>query len=91
VPAVGCSGDAIVIEEFEPRFRGAFQLKYYAPGVGNTRVGWRGDDEEQEEMVLTEFTHLGPDAMAKVRAQVLEQEERGLSYGRTEPAAQITP
>ena len=51
VPAVGCSGDAIVIEEFEPRFRGAFQLKYYAPGAGNTRVGWRGDDEEQEEMV----------------------------------------
>ena len=86
---VGCFDDVIVIEEFEPRFRGQFQLKYYAPGVGNVRVGWRGDDEEQEEMVLTKLVQLGPEAVARVRELVLEQEHRGYAYGRTEPAQPI--
>ena len=37
-------------------------------------------------MVLTEFDPLGPQALAKARARVLEQEERGLAYGRLAPA-----
>jgi hypothetical protein len=82
---VDCFDESIVIEEFEPRFPGAVQLKYYARGVGNIRVGWRGDDEEREVMVLTEFEQLSPDALANVRAQVLEQENRGYAYARTEP------
>jgi hypothetical protein len=91
VPATGCSDDAIVTEEFEPRFPGSFQLKYYAPGIGNTRVGWRGDDEEREVMVLTKFTHLSPDALAAARARVLEQEDRGFAYGRTAAAEPLNP
>jgi hypothetical protein len=84
---VGCFDDAIVIQEFEPRFPGAFQLKYYAQGVGGIRVGWKGStDEEREVMVLTEFDPLSPQALAKARARVLEQEERGLAYGRLPPA-----
>ena len=84
---VDCFDDAIVIKEFEPRFPGAFQLKYYGRGVGNIRVGWKGSsDEERETMVLTEFGPLSPDALAKVRARVLEQEDRGLAYGRLPPA-----
>lgn len=83
---VRCFDDSIVIEEFEPRFPGAFQLKYYALGVGNIRVGWRGpNDDEQEVMVLKKFHHLSPEALAEVRAQVLEQENRGYAYARTAP------
>ncbi len=86
---VGCYDDVVVIAEFEPRFRGAFQLKYYAPGVGTVRVGWSGDDEEQEEMVLKKLVQLSPEALAKVRERVLEQEHRGYAYGRTEPAQRL--
>ena len=80
---VGCFDDVIVIKEFEPRFPRAFQLKYYAPGVGSIRIGWKGsNDEEREALVLTTFHRLSPQALAKVRALVLEQEHRGLAYGR---------
>jgi hypothetical protein len=83
---VRCFDDSIVVEEFEPRFPGAFQLKYYGRGVGNIRVGWRGpNDDEREVMVLKEFHHLSPQALAEVRAQVLEQENRGYAYARTQP------
>jgi hypothetical protein len=34
--------DVLVIEEFNQEEPNAFQLKYYAPSVGNVRVGWRG-------------------------------------------------
>ena len=87
---VDCYDDAIVIEEFEPRFPGAVQLKYYARGVGGVRIGWSGDDEEREVMVLTRFHKLGPQALARVRSRVLEQEDRGLAYGRLPPAEPLT-
>lgn len=29
-------------------YEDAFQLKYYARGVGNVRVGWKGADEMQK-------------------------------------------
>jgi len=87
---VDCYDDAIVIEEFEPRFPGAVQLKYYARGVGGVRIGWSGDDEEREVMVLTKFEQLSPEALAKVRTRVLEQEDRGLAYGRLPPAEPVT-
>ena len=66
---VGCYDKTLVVEEFEPRDPGAFQLKYYARGVGNVRVGWRGpNEEEQEVMVLTTFRQLSPQEMAKAQA-----------------------
>jgi hypothetical protein len=86
---VGCYEDVITIKEFEPRFPGIFQLKYYAPGVGNIRVGWKGSkDDERETMVLTVFEKLSPDELADARTRVLEQEHRGYAYARTEPAEQ---
>ena len=88
---LGCYDDVVVIEEFEPRFPGAFQLKYYARGVGSIRIGWRGDDEEQEEMVLTKLVPLDPVALAQVRESVLQQEHRGYAYARTEPMQPIEP
>ena len=89
---VDCYSDALVVEEYEPRFPAAFQLKYYASGVGGIRIGWRGpNEEEQEEMELTSFTQLDADALARVRTAVLEQEHRGYAYGRTEPAQPLEP
>ncbi len=86
---VGCYDDALIIEEFEPRFPGAVQLKYYAPGVGGIRVAWTGNDEEQEEMELTRYFELSPEALDKARAEALAMEDRAYSYGRTEPATQV--
>ncbi len=88
---VGCYDKTVVIEEFEPADPGAYQLKYYAPGVGGVRIGWRGPkEEEQEEMVLTTFRKLSPEEMAKVRAEVLAHEHRGYAFGRTEPAVPLS-
>jgi hypothetical protein len=88
---VDCYDKTLVVEEFEPLDPGAFQLKYYARGVGSVRIGWRGpNEEEQEEMVLTSLRKLSPQEMAKVRAEVLAHEHRGYAYGRTEPAQPLS-
>jgi hypothetical protein len=91
VPA-GCYEEVLVTEEFERTKPGAYQLKYYAPDVGNVRVGWRGPkEEEKERLVLAELVHLDSKALAKVREQALNLEERAYRvskdvYGRTPPA-----
>jgi hypothetical protein len=88
---VGCFDDVVVVKEYEPRFPHIFQLKYYAPGVGGIRVGWKGSaDDERETMVLTTFEKLNADELAEVRASVLAQEERGLAYGRLPLAEPIS-
>jgi hypothetical protein len=87
-----CYEDVLVTEEFERDKPGAYQLKYYAPGVGNVRVGWRGNkEEEREKLALVELVHLDQEALAKVREQALELEKRAYEvskdvYGRTPPA-----
>lgn len=85
VPA-DCFKDVLVIDEFEPTKPGAHQLKYYARGVGNVRVGWRGVDADREVLVLRKVVRLGPPALARSRAKALELEERAAVYGRTAPA-----
>ncbi len=67
----------------------AQQLKYYAPGVGYVRVGWRGKGEKlKESLELTEVVKLIPEALVKARAEALEIEKRAYRYGRTPPAEQ---
>jgi hypothetical protein len=86
---VDCYTDVLVTEEFEPSKPGAFQLKFYAPGVGYVRVGWRGPNEEEREvLVLAEIRRLDAEAMAEVRAEALAIEARASVYGRTQPAEQ---
>jgi hypothetical protein len=86
---VDCFDNALVIEEFEPRFKGAYQLKYYAQDVGTIRVGWRGrNEEEQESMVLTEFFQLSPEALDAARAEAFAMEHRASAYARMPPAEQ---
>ena len=86
--ASGNYEDVLVTEEFNEEEPGASQLKYYARGVGNVRIGWKGKDEQQEEMELVKVVQLDSKALAEVRAQALELEKRANVYGTTPPAEQ---
>lgn len=86
--AAGCYKDVLVIAEGS-KHEGpdATQLKYYAPGVGYIKVGWRGKGEKlRETLELTEIVKLTPEALAKARAEALNIEKRAYLYGRTPPA-----
>jgi hypothetical protein len=91
VPA-GCYRDVVVTREFETGKPDAFQEKYYAPGLGNIRTGWAGaKDVDKEVLVLVRVAHLGPAALARVRAKALALEHHAYRiskdvYGRTRPA-----
>jgi hypothetical protein len=88
---VNCYNNVLVMEEFEARKPGAFQLKYYAAGVGGVRVGWRGPKEEEKETLkLVRLRQLGEEAMNDVSQEVLALEERAYKirkdvYGETTP------
>ena len=91
----GCYEDVLVTEEFEKDKPGAFQLKFYASGVGNVRVGWRGrNEEEQETLVLVDVIRLDAADLEMTRAGALELDANGYrraegSWGRTPPAEQF--
>jgi hypothetical protein len=87
---VDCYENVLVTEEFNPDEPGAYQLKYYAPGVGNVRVGWRGEKEEEKETLeLADYQHLSPEALAKVRKEALEMD--GRAYERSEVYRETPP
>jgi hypothetical protein len=93
--AAGCYRDVLVTDEFavdEPQAR---QLKYYAAGVGNVRVGWMGRDHEQEVLSLVSLARLAAGAQAEVRGQVraLDQNAYEVSdaYAATPPVEQPLP
>jgi hypothetical protein len=89
-----CYTNVLVVDEFNPDEPGKSQLKYYAPGVGNVRVGWAGAKEESKEtLVLVKIVHLSAEGLARVRkkAQKLEEHAYQISkqvYGRTPPMEQ---
>jgi hypothetical protein len=91
VPA-GCHEDVLVIAETSREERNAEQLKYYARGVGNVRVGWRGKGEKlQETLELAEIVKLSPEDLAKARAAALDLDKRAYknakkAYAGTPPA-----
>jgi hypothetical protein len=85
VPA-GCFEEVLVTDEFEPDKPGAHQLKYYAPGVGNVRTGWRGDDADKEVLRLIKVVQLSQSALAEARSEALKLETRAYTYSRTPPA-----
>jgi hypothetical protein len=86
--------DVLVIEETseEEDKVGAAQLKYYAAGVGNIKVGWMGSADKSKEMLeLTRIEQLDAGQMAAVRAKALALEKSAYRrsknvYGRTTPA-----
>lgn len=95
VPA-GSYKDVLVIAESSASEPDAEQLKYYASGVGNVRVGWRGAGEKTKETLeLTKIEHLDPADMAEVRAEVLKLEKRAYEasknvYAQTPPMEDVS-
>ncbi len=89
VPA-GTFDNLLVIEETSDREPGAFQIKYYAQGVGTVRVGWAGNDPTKETLQLVRHVQLGAQEMDQARADALKLEERAYVYGRTQPAERRT-
>jgi hypothetical protein len=92
VPA-GCYEDVLVIAEGSKKEGPkAEQLKYYARGVGNVLVGWRGDEEKlQEKLELAEIIKLSPAALAKARTEARKLDRRAYKiakdvYGQMPPA-----
>jgi hypothetical protein len=89
--ALGCYQDVVVTDEFALDAPEARQLKYYAPGVGNVRVGWLGVDPEREVLSLVGLVRLGPEALAQVRVEALKLERSANlvskdAYAQTPPA-----
>jgi hypothetical protein len=86
--------DVLVIKETsnEEEAADAAQLKYYAAGVGNIKVGWLGTGEKTKETLdLTKVEQLDAQELAAVRAKALALEKSAYRrsknvYGRTAPA-----
>ena len=89
----GCYDDVVVTRETNPEEPDdGFQLKYYAPGVGNTRAAPRGG-KEKEILVLIKERKLGADELAEVRREALKLDRRAYRtqkdiWGTTQPADQ---
>ncbi len=73
---LSCYRNVLVINEFNNDEPDANQLKYYAMGIGNVRVGWSGDDSSIEELELVERTLLSAEEMEQVRRAAMNLEER---------------
>jgi hypothetical protein len=80
--AVDCYNDTLAIAESSLGETGAFQLKYYARGVGEVRVGWKGTDASREALELVEHEQLAPDALAEVRTEALELEKHAYEVSK---------
>lgn len=88
--ATGCYDGVLVTEETAREEQGAFQLKYYAPGIGNIKVNWSGTDTKKEVLELVEIKQLTTEEMAAARAAALELEANAYAnvpevYGETAP------
>jgi hypothetical protein len=89
----GCYKNVLVVGEYNPDEPGQ-QLKYYAPGVGNVRVGYAGKDATKETLELTKVVQLSPAELAKARAAALRLEKHAYKiskkvYGTTPPAKRL--
>ncbi len=85
-----CYANVLLMSEYNPDEPGKYQLKYYARGVGNVRVGWAGKNEDTKEtLVLVAVNRLGAKEMARARAAARKLEasayERRKVYGETPP------
>jgi hypothetical protein len=93
---VDCYQDVLVVAETSAAEKDSEQLKYYARGVGNIYVSWRGSGEKTKETLeLVKLEKLGPKALAEMRAKALMLEKSGYRnskavYGTTPPAEPIS-
>lgn len=90
--AAGCYDSVLVIVETSAGEPDAQQLKYYARGIGNVRVGWRGGGEKTQEVLeLAKVERLDAQALAAARAEAMKLEQSGYQrsstvYAHTPPA-----
>jgi hypothetical protein len=89
---LGCYENVLVTDEHSPLDpESGHQRKYYAPRVGNVQVA-AVEDPEGETLVLTQLTHLSPDALAAARQEALKLEKHAYEiaavYRQTPPAEQ---
>ena len=87
---VSCYKDVLVNAEANLTEAGAFQLKYFAPGVGEVRIGWKGNDETKEELQLVEYSQLSAADLQGIHEQALALEKHAYeispdAYGETTP------
>jgi len=87
---VDCYTEVLVIAESSLGEVDAYQLKYYASGVGEIRVGWRGEDASQEDLELVEFGQLNSGQLGEVTAMALHLEQHAYEIS-TEVYAQTSP
>lgn len=85
-----CYTDVLVVDEFNVEEPGAFQHKYFAPGIGNVQVDWSGSDETHEELELVSIETLSGDDQDEARSAVLDLEAHAYEispdvYGLTDP------
>jgi len=89
----GCYENVLVTDEFSLDEPGAHQLKYYAPGIGNVRVGWAGSDPTRETLELVKVGQLSAEELAAVHKEALKLEQRAYRtstkvYAHTTPLEQ---
>ena len=88
---VDCYENVLVITETSEAEPDANQLKYFARGVGNIKVGWRGEGEQTQEVLeLVEIKQMGTDEILEVRQKAMELEKNAYErnpevYGLTQP------
>jgi hypothetical protein len=85
-----CYDNVMITDERSPlEPESGHQRKYYAPGVGNVRVG-AINDPEGETLVLSKVSQLSPEDLAKARQQAQTLEKRAFKvssiYRKTQPA-----
>ena len=81
---VKCYEDVLVVAESSQSEVDAQQLKYYAPGVGNIRVGWRGAGEKTKETLqLVKVERVDAKGLAKMRAGALALEKSAYERSKT--------
>jgi hypothetical protein len=68
----GCYGDVLVAEEFSQEQPDATQVKFYAPEVGEIKVGW------SESLELISLTELTQEALVEIHSAALELEASAL-------------
>jgi hypothetical protein len=92
---LGRYNDVLVIKETARSEGDAAQLKYYAAGIGNIKVGWIGTQEKTQEVLeLVRIEQLDGKAQADVRAKALALEKSAyrrakVAYGATKPMTWI--
>ncbi|MDH3295567.1 MAG: hypothetical protein OER95_14705 [Acidimicrobiia bacterium] len=85
-----CFASSITIAESSLEEEDIFQLKMYAPGVGNIKVDFRGDDETQEQLEVVDHGSISDSDLAEFNAlaKALEASAYDVSadvYGETTP------